>query len=238
MKSNKILYIIIAICVLLVIGLCIFLVVNNKDEVMTDALKFKEDFEQYNGRTYEDTGDAVIDVSIPSDNPFIYKTGKEILEVLDNEDAYILFGYSTCPLTRAAIEVLLDAATEEKITKIYYVDIKNMRDEYVPGESIIPEKTKDGSEAYYEILNFFGSNLDKYYVSSEDGFYLYDTGVTRLLSPTLIAVSGGKLVSMHEELVESYDYTNRELTDAEKEELKEDYLEVFNSLNDDGSSES
>ena len=40
-----------------------------------------------------------------------------ILEVLDNEDAYILFGYSTCPLTRAAIEVLLDAATEENITK-------------------------------------------------------------------------------------------------------------------------
>ena len=96
-KSNKILYIIIGICVLLVIGLCIFLMVNNKDEVMTDALKFKEDFEQYNGRTYEDAGDAVIDVSIPSDNPFIYKTGKEILEVLDNEEAYILFGYSTCP---------------------------------------------------------------------------------------------------------------------------------------------
>ena len=236
--KNKVLYIVIGLCVLLVIGLCIFLVINHKEEVLTDAEKFKQDFEQYNGLTYEDTNESVIDVSIPSDNPFIYKTGKEIVEILNNEDAYVLFGYSSCPLTRAAIETLIAAAEEENIATIYYVDIRDIRDEFVPGESIIPEQTKEGSEAYYEIVNFFGSRLDEYYVSSEDGFYLYDTGVRRVLSPTLAAVSGGKVIDMHQELVDSYTYNNEELNDEQKEELKDIYKEILTSLNEESSRES
>lgn len=235
--KNKVLYIVIGLCVLLVIGLCIFLVINHKEEVLTDAECFKQDFEQYNGLTYEDTNESVIDVSIPSDNPFIYKTGKEIVEILNNEDAYVLFGYSSCPLTRAAIETLIAAAEEENIATIYYVDIRDIRDEFVPGESIIPEQTKEGSEAYYEIVNFFGSRLDEYYVSSEDGFYLYDTGVRRVLSPTLVAVSGGKVIDMHQELVDSYTYNNEELNDEQKEELKDIYKEILTSLNEDSSGE-
>ena len=236
--KNKVLYIVIGLCVLLVIGLCIFLVINHKEEVLTDAEKFKQDFEQYNGLTYEDTNESVIDVSIPSDNPFIYKTGKEIVEILNNEDAYVLFGYSSCPLTRAAIETLIAAEEEENIATIYYVDIRDIRDEFVPGESIIPEQTKEGSEAYYEIVNFFGSRLDEYYVSSEDGFYLYDTGVRRVLSPTLVAVSGGKVIDMHQELVDSYTYNNKELNDEQKEELKDIYKEILISLNEETSRES
>ena len=229
MKSNKVLYIIIGICVLLVIGLCIFLVINHKEEVLSDAEKFKQEFEQYNGLTYEDTNDKLIDVEIPNNNPFVYKTGKEIVEIMQSEDAYILFGYASCPLTRAAIEVLIETAKEENIDKIYYVDIKNMRDEYVPGEGIIPGQTKEGTEAYYEILNIFGSKLDKYYVASDDNFYLFDTGVTRLLSPTLVAVSKGKVISMHAELTDDYE-ENSELTEEEKEELRKDYKDVFESL--------
>ena len=229
MKSNKVLYIIIGICVLLVIGLCIFLVINHKEEVLSDAEKFKQEFEQYNGLTYEDTNDKLIDVEIPNNNPFVYKTGKEIVEIMQSEDAYILFGYASCPKTRAAIEVLIETAKEENIDKIYYVDIKYMRDEYVPGEGIIPEQTKEGTEAYYEILNIFGSKLDKYYVASDDNFYLFDTGVTRLLSPTLVAVSKGKVISMHAELTDDYE-ENSELTEEEKEELRKDYKDVFESL--------
>ena len=236
--KNKVLYIVIGLCVLLVIGLCIFLVINHKEEVLTDAEKFKQDFEQYNGLTYEDTNESVIDVSIPSDNPFIYKTGKEIVDILNNEDAYILFGYSSCPLTRAAIETLIAAAEEENIATIYYVDIRDIRDEFVPGEGIIPEQTKEGSEAYYEIVNFFGSRLDEYYVSSEDGFYLYDTGVRRVLSPTLATVSGGKVIDMNQELVDSYTYNNEELNDEQKEELKDIYKEILTSLNEESSRES
>ena len=76
-----------------------------------------------------------------------------------------------------------------------------------------------------------------FYVSSEDGFYLYDTGVRRVLSPTLAAVSGGKVVAMHQELVDSYTYNNEELNEEQKEELKVIYKEVLTSLNEDSSNE-
>lgn len=225
--NNKVLYIIIFVCVVLVIGLCVFLIVNYDKEEITDAQRFKRDFEQYNGLTYEDTGDLVIDVSIPEDNPFIYKTGKEILEILESEDAYVLFGYSACPLTRAAIETLIEVLQDQNIATVYYVDIKDIRDEYTYSGNIIPDRTKEGTEAYYNLLEFFKGYLSTYYISDESGFYLFDTGVTRLNSPTFAVVSNGKIIGFHEELVESYDYTNRELTDEEKEELKELYLTVI-----------
>lgn len=231
MKSNKVLYIIIGLCFVLVVGLCIFLVVNHKEEVLSDSEKFKQDFEQYNGLTYEDTGDKVIDVKISKDNPFVYKTGKEILDILENDDAYVLFGYSSCPLTRAMIETLVDVASEEEVSTIYYVDIKDIRDEYEATGSIVAEKVKDGTEAYYDILDFFGTNLERYYVADESGMFEYDTTVTRLKSPTFVAVSDGKVVSMYEELGDTYDYSNRELTDEEKEVLKEEYRKIIESIN-------
>lgn len=234
-KNSKVLYLIIALCIILVIALCIFLIVNHKEEQLTDALRFEQDFEKYNGLTYEDTKDDVIDVDIPSENPFVYKTGKEILNILEQDDAYVFFGYSSCPLTRAAISTLVEVASEKNVATIYYVDISDMRDEYEAGESIIPDKLKEGSEAYYKILDFFGDNLSEYYVSDETGFYLYDTGVKRLKSPTFVAVSGGKVLSMHEELVESYDYSNRELTNEEKSVLKENYSKVIDALQESSS---
>ena len=64
----------------------------------------------------------------------------------------------------------------------------------------------------------------------ENGFFRYDTGVTRLLSPTLVAIKDASVVAMHAELVPSYDYENRALTEEEKEELQEEYRTVFRSL--------
>ena len=81
-----------------------------------------------------------------------------------------------------------------------------------------------------KLIALFGDNLERYYVSDETGFYLYDTGVKRLYSPTFVAVNDGKIVAMHEKLVDTYDNTNRELTKEEKEELKKEYIDVIESL--------
>ena len=228
-KNNIILYLVIALCVIVVVGFCVFLFIN-RDEPLTDAEKFKQEFEMYNGLVYDDLEEDVLEVSIPEDNPFVYLVGRDILDVLDNEDAYIFFGYATCPLTRAAIEALIEVAREEDISKIYYVDIYEMRDEYEVGDSIVPDKIIDGSDVYYEILDFFGDNLETYYVVDDNGMFRYDTGVTRLNSPTLAAIKDKEVVAMHEELVPSYDYTNRALTSEEYQELKEEYKDVFEAL--------
>ena len=47
MKSNKIMFIIIGVCAILVIGFCAFLILTKEDEeVLSDALKFKQEFDR------------------------------------------------------------------------------------------------------------------------------------------------------------------------------------------------
>ena len=117
MKSNKILYIIIGICTILVIGLCAFLIYNKEKVVLSDSEKFKEEFEKYNEATY-DNGEKLISVDIDIDNPFIYKSAQEIVKIMQNEEAYVLFGYATDPITRKSIEVLIEALKEKQIESL------------------------------------------------------------------------------------------------------------------------
>ncbi len=232
MKSNKIMFIIIGVCAILVIGFCAFLILNKKEVVLSDAQKFKQEFESYNGASYEGEAGKLIEVTIPEDNPFIYKTSKEIVNIMHNEDCFILFGYATEPLMRNSIEVLIEALKERGITKVYYVDIEDIRDEYAV--SWPPEKTKDGSDAYYDILAFFSDNLERYYVLDEAG-NRYDTGVNRLYSPTFVAIKDNDVIAMHEKTVDTQEDVYRELTDEEKATLKEYYLEVIDSSSEDSS---
>ncbi len=234
MKSNKIMFIVIGICAVIVICFCAFLIINRDKTVLSDALRFKQEFEEYNGATYSGAYEGdLINVSIPEDNPFIYKSAQEIIDVLHNEEAYILFGYATDPLIRNAIPVLIEALNERGITQVYYVDIEHIRDEYTV--SWPPEKTKDGTDSYYEILDFFGDNLERYYMFNAEENHQYDTGVTRLYSPTFAAVRNDSVVAMHQKTVASQTDIYRELTDDEKAELKQYYLDVIDSLNEDSS---
>lgn len=227
MKNNKINIMIIVISLSIVIGLCIFLVSSHKETQLTDAEQFKEEFEMYNGLDYDDAEETVIEVSIPSDNPIIYKTPKEIVETIkSNEKSYILFGYSTCPETRNIIETLLEVAKEKDIAKIYYVDIKGIRDEYKFNGSIIPEKVKDGTNAYYDIVKLLNKELEEYYVSDENG-NRYDTGVKRLESATFVITENKKIISYHSGTIDKHNDIYEKLTEEEKIELKNNYLKLF-----------
>lgn len=231
MKSNKIMFIIIGICAILVVGFCTFLILTKEeDKVLSDALKFKEEFERYNGATYSGVYDGnLINVSIPEDNPFVYKTDKEIVDIMKNDDAYILFGYATDPLTRKSIEVLIDALKEKKVNTVYYVDIEDIRDEY--SISWPTELVNKGTEGYQQIKEILGDVLNEYYVNDFAKNMRYDTGDVGLYSPTFIAISKGSVVGFHEIVNEVLDNYYSELTESEKETLKNSYLEVIDSLN-------
>ena len=231
MKSNKIMFIIIGVCAILVIGFCAFLILTKEDEeVLSDALKFKQEFEQYNGATYSGGYDGeLIEVSIPEDNPFIYKSANEIVDIMKNEDAYILFGYATDPITRKSIEVLINALKEKEINTVYYVDIENIRDEY--SISWPTELINEGTESYQEIKEILGDVLNEYYVNDFANNMRYDTGDVGLYSPTFIAISKGTVLGFHEIVNEVLDNYYEELSDSEKETVKTSYLEVIDSLN-------
>ena len=228
-KSNKIFLAIIIICTLCVTAICVYAIMNHEEVELTDAEKFKQEFEELNGLPSEVKDVNYLEVNISDDNPMVYKSGKEILDVLKNEDAYIFFGYPNDPYCRNAIEILLEAAKEKNIKTIYYVNILNIRDSYEFNGSIIPEQTKKGTDAYYEILKFFGDKLFEFYVKDEEG-NMYDTGVKRLYASTIIAVSKNKLEYMHVNTVESQEDPYSVLTDEQKEELLDLYKDLFSTF--------
>ncbi|MEF2663025.1 MAG: hypothetical protein U0M92_01740 [Bacilli bacterium] len=229
-KSNKIYMIVIFVCAALVIGLCGYAIITHKDEKISDAIKFKNEYEALNELVNENSDEKYVNVEISEKNPIVYKTGKEILEVLKNEDAIIYFGFAACPWCRNAVPVLLDIANEMNVEKIYYVDILNIRDTYKFSGSIEPELTKKGTDAYYEIVKFLDKYLKKFYVNDDAG-NMYDTGVKRLYAPTVVGVKNGKVVGFHEATVESQTDPYEVLTDKQKEELKKEYKTIIEAVN-------
>lgn len=230
-KSNKIYLGIILVCTVLVIGLCVYAIATHKEEKLTDAVKFKEEYESLNEVVNENSEKQYMEISIDEENPIVYKTGQEIVEIMKNEDAIIYFGFASCPWCRNAVPVLLEAAKELKVDKIYYVDILDIRDTYKFSGSIEPEQTKKGTDAYYEILKILDKKLDKFYVTDEAG-NMYDTGVKRLYAPTVVAMKDGKPTELHVATVESQKDPKIALTDKQKEELKEIYKELIKSNKD------
>ena len=229
-KSNKIYLGIILVCTVLVIGLCVYAIATHKEEKLTDALKFKKEYESLNEVVNENNEKQYMEIFIDEENPIVYKTGQEIVEIMKNEDAIIYFGFATCPWCRNAVPVLLDAAKELNVDKIYYVDILDIRDTYKFSGSIEPEQTKKGTDAYYNILKILDKKLDKFYVKDEAG-NMYDTGVKRLYAPTVVGVKNGKVVGFHEATVESQTDPYIVLTDKQKEELKKEYKTIIEAVN-------
>ncbi|MEG0794701.1 MAG: hypothetical protein RSG95_02775 [Bacilli bacterium] len=228
-KSNKIFLIIILVCTLCVVGICGYAIMNHEEIVVSDAIKFKNEYETINGAKSEIDDKNYPIVSISESNPIVYKTGKEILDVLKNGEGLVYFGYSSSALCRNVVEPLLNASKENNVEVIYYVDILDIRDEYKFSGSIRPEKIKNGTDSYYEILKFFGSKLDKYYIKDEPGNQ-YDTGVKRLLAPTVISVKNGKIVGMHVNTVETQKDEFVKLNNKEAKELQDRYSEIINKL--------
>ncbi len=230
-KSNKIYLVIIIICSVLVVGLCGYAIMNHKEIKETDAIKFKNEYESLNGYKNENSDKEYMKVEIDNENPIIYKTGQEILDILKKENAIVYFGFASCPWCRNAVPILLDAAKEEGLDKIYYVDILNIRDQYKFSGSIEPEMIKKGTDAYYDILKFLDKKLEKYYVTDDSG-NMYDTGVKRLYAPTVLAVKDGKALDLHVSTLDSQEDPYTALTDEQKKELKDIYKEMIKKVND------
>lgn len=229
-KTNKIFIVIIIVCLTLTLILCGYAILHHQPVEDSDAKKFELEYENINGND-NGSGSTYMELDIPEDNPIIYKTSKEILEVLEQESAIVYFGFAECPWCRNMINTLIEVACDKKIDKIYYVDIQDIRDTYEYNGSIQPELVKSGTKGYYDILDFFGDKLSLFYISDEEG-NLYSTGVTRLYAPTVVAVKDGEIMDMHVATVDSQTDPAEPLDEEQKSELYDIYDKLMDSLNE------
>jgi hypothetical protein len=229
-KKNKIILIITIIFTISIILLCIFSV-KKKDVIEpTDAVKFKEEYESLNG-TIESNSDKVYpSVDVSTENQYKYKSPEDILDVLYNDTAIIYFGYAKCPWCRNIIAPLSAAAKEENASTIYYVNIESIRDEYILENGKV-KLTNKGTNAYREILSFLHDKVSDYNLEDSDGTKI-PTNKKRIFAPTVVAVKNGEIKDLHEGTLETQKDPYTSLTDEEKNNLKDIYKKLIESLND------
>ena len=177
----------------------------------TDAVKFKEEFEDLNG-SRSDTGKIVRVVSIPEKNPIVYSTAEEISKLIDDEESfYVLFGYASCPWTRSMIEEMFKAAEDNDVDTIYYVDVSDIRDiKEVDSDGNI-NTTKDGDKYYMRLLEQLDGVLEEYKIEDEDGNEI-SVGEKRIYTPNVIAVKDGKAEQLEKGIPDGLDDPYSEMT--------------------------
>ena len=223
-KKDKMVGIIIVVLMILTLGvLGTYFQLNKRDFKLekTDAIKFKEEYEEYNAKE-TDNKKKYQTLNISRNNVIEYADYKKVFEALDNETAVIYFGFPTCPWCRTLIPSLLDAAENVGIEKIYYLNNKDSRDiKKLEKKKIITEK--EGTEDYYKLV----SKLDKFLGEYE---CLKDKNIKRLYFPTVVFVKEGKVTDIHIGTLDSHEDGFKELTDKQKKELNDTLVDKMSSL--------
>ncbi len=189
-----------------------------------DAVKFKEEYEKYNGEK-TDSGFAYPVLDIAKKNPIKYKTEEQLVDIIENKTGVIYLGFPTCPWCRNAIPVLLEAAEETGLKTIYYLNVKDIRDEKKLENGEI-KTINEGTDGYKKLVNALYEQLDEY-----DG--LNDSKIKRIYVPIVIFVKEGEVVAVHKNTVSSQTNPYVVLDEKQKKELKKIYKENIYKIADD-----
>lgn len=209
----------------------------NSVPTITDAIKFKEEYEALNGVSNAN-GVQNRSILIDEDNPIIYASAKDISSMIENKESFIVyFGFSACPWCRSVIPSLISAAKDNGVTKIYYVDVLNIRDRYELNEENKAVRTVEGTEDYYKLLEQLDSILDDYapltYKTNKNKTKKVKINEKRIYAPNIIAVKNGKPVALEDGIIDALTDSHMELTDEMKCEIKERFKCLFESLKED-----
>lgn len=212
MKRRSIL-VIIAIVILLIITGCSY----DKKEEKADSLKFKEEYESINGDIIEGTDYKVRTLNIPEDNPIVYAEANDIISMMDNNETFVVyFGFNSCPWCRSVLPVLLDVAKDLNLKKIYYVDVKNIRDRLDVDEDGNIITVKEGSEGYIGLLARLDDVLEDYTLEI-DGKEI-ETEEKKIYAPNVVSIVNGKAKELETGISDELDDPFMELTDKIKKE--------------------
>lgn len=185
--------------------MCLFVVVglsactNN-----SDGKKFKEEYESLNGEyRVKDgikTSDKIRSIKIDENNPIVISSLDDIVKKMDNKETFIIYiGFPSCPWCRTVIPTALEKAKENKIDKIYYVNIKpgnetedDLRDIYEKNEEGKIVLSHEGSKSYHEFLKKADNVLADYVHGDVNLKGTEFDGTKRVGAPNFIIIKSGK----------------------------------------------
>lgn len=205
-----------------------------QEEKITDAIKFKEEYEILNGKEMD--GSFVRAVSINNNNPFIYSNEEDIIERINNKESFVVFfGYPEDLYSRIILEDLIKSAKDNGVSKIYYVNISNIRSEYTLNENHKVIKIKDGTAGYYELLKKLKSVLKNYpslTYKTKKGIKKVKVDEKRIESPSVIVFKEGKAVALETGILDEIEDPHMEIEDSVDCIIKERFNCLFDNLSD------
>ena len=148
---------------------------------------FKQDYEAING-TKSTSGKTFFPVTIPDENVYNIARDTDVQDLIKGGTGVILFGFADCPWCRNTVEIIDEAAKAVHLDKVWYVDVKTMRDtKKMSGDQVVIEK--EGSKLYQEMLEAWHDDLPVYDGINDDS--------RRIYSPLVLVVVEGKIVGSH-----------------------------------------
>ena len=200
--------------ILLIIMLFVSLFIVSGCDKETDAKRFKEEYESLNG-VVNDSGKTIRTITIDEDNPFIYKTEDDIVNMMnENKSFLVYFGFPKCPWCRSMLELLVKAAKENDLDTIYYVNVYDIRDTIDKTGT----KTKEGTDGYYKLLALMHEVLRNYDLKDDNGKQI-NTNEKRIYAPNVVAVIDGKAKNMVTGISDKQTDAYMELDDNIKNEM-------------------
>ena len=215
--------------VFLLMGVISLSVYDMKVKNINDSLKFKEEYEGFNGEKNDYF--EYRNLSITEKNPIIYSSAEEIVQKIENNETFIVyFGDPECPWCRSVIEQAINLANENGISKIYYVRIWNgfhneiLRDVYELDKESPVLKVK-GSVSYYKLLKYFDKLLKDYTLTNKDNKTI-QVNEKRIFAPSFIYVKDGNPLQLVDGISKKQESYNSTLT----EEILSEEKEIFDKF--------
>lgn len=107
--------------------------------------------------------------TVSRDNVFVYRTGEEILDILEKGTGVVFLGFPSCPWCQAFAGYLSEVANEKGLDVIYYYNIEKDRAE--------------NTELYQKLVSFLSAYLQ-----------YDDEGKERIYVPNVTFVSDGGII--------------------------------------------
>ena len=198
-----------------------------------DSQKFKDEYESINNKVNEKTGKKNRELTIPKNNPFVYKTSGDINKMIDNKESFVIyFGFNDCPWCRSVLEELISSAKDNNVETIYYVDVKDIRDVKELDENGEVKTTKEGDKDYLELVNKIGDVLEEYTLTNDNEEEI-SVGEKRIYAPNVVAISKGKAIQLETGISDDLKDPYGKLTDKMKKYSYNKFKCLFECLEED-----